>query len=107
MRAIYDVNDVHDGRRCNIVFMFERRNKCIRMFAKSQISSAIAESWKKQKTSNVVLSFIVCLNQNRSALVSDLLSYNSLYVCQLHKEKSLSMWARDLIFFTTDLQKVN
>ena len=46
------------------------------------IFSAMAESWKKLKTSNVVSSFIVCLNGNRSALVCDLLSYNSLFVSQ-------------------------
>ena len=34
---------------------------------------------QKLKTSNVVPSFIVCSNRNRSALVRDLLSYNSLF----------------------------
>ena len=67
----------------------------------------MAEIWKKLKTSNVVSSFIVCLNRNRSALVRDLLSYNSLFVGQLYKDKSLMLQARDLIFFTTDLQTVN
>ena len=28
-------------------------------------------------------------------------------VCQLYEDKSLALRARDLIFFTTDLQKVN
>ena len=42
----------------------------------------MAESWKKLKTSNVVSSLNVCSNQNRSALVGDLLSYNSLFVGQ-------------------------
>ena len=51
---------------------------------------------KKLKT----LSFIVCSNQNRSALVRDLLSYNSLFVSQLYEDKSA-------VFFTTDLQTVN
>ena len=51
--------------------------------------SAMAESWKKLKTSKVFLVFIVCLNRNRSALVRELLSNNSLFVGQ--------------IFFTTDL----
>ena len=38
----------------------------------------MAESWKKLKTSNVFLLFIVYSNLNRSALVRDLLSDNSL-----------------------------
>ena len=66
----------------------------------------MAESWKKLKTSNVVPSFIVCLNWNRSlrsALVRDLLSYNKLFVGQLYEDKSLVLRARDWIFFTTDL----
>ena len=67
----------------------------------------MAESWKKWKTSNVFLSFIVCSNQNRSALVRELLSNNSLFVSQLYEDKSLTLRARDLIFFTTDLQTVN
>ena len=61
------------------------------------------ESWKKLKTSNVSLSFIVGKNRNRSALVLDLLSNNSLFVGQLYKDKLLALPARDLIFFTTDL----
>ena len=67
----------------------------------------MTESWKKLKTSNVVSSFIVCSNRNRSALVRDLLSYNSLFVVQLYEDKSFAMRARDLIFFTTDLHTVN
>ena len=47
------------------------------------------KGWKKLKTSNVFSSFIVCKNRNRSAPVRELLR------------------ARDLIFFTTDLQAVN
>ena len=69
--------------------------------------SAMAESWKKLKTSNVFSSCIVCLNQNRSAIVRELLSNNSLFVRQLYEDKSLALHARDLIFFTTDLQTVN
>ena len=65
----------------------------------------MAESWKKLKTSNVFLSFIVC--SNRSAPVRELLSNNSLFVSQLYEDKSLALLARDLIFFTTDLQTVN
>ena len=65
----------------------------------------MAESWKKLKTSNVL--FIVCLNPNRSALVRDLLSYNSLFVGQLYEDISLALHARDLIIFTTDLQTLN
>ena len=67
----------------------------------------MAESWKKPKTLNVFSSFIVCLNRNRSALVRELLSNNSLFGGQLYKDKSLSLRAPDLIFFTTDLQTVN
>ena len=59
------------------------------------------------KTSNVVLSFIVCSNRNRSALLHDLSSYNSLFLGQLYEDKSLALHARDLICFTTDLQAVN
>ena len=44
--------------------------------------SAVAESWKLE-TSNVFLLFIVCSNRNRSALVGELLSNNSLFVGQL------------------------
>ena len=69
--------------------------------------SAMAESWKKLKTSNVFSSFTVCYNRNRSATVRELLSNNSLIVGQLYDNKSLALRARDLIFFTTDLQTVN
>ena len=44
---------------------------------------------------------------NRSALVRELLCNNSLFVGQLYEDKSLALRARDLIFFTTDLQTVN
>ena len=67
----------------------------------------MAESWKKLKTSNVFSSFIVCQNRNRSAPVRELLSNNSLFVGQLYEDKSLALRARDLIFFTSDLQTVN
>ena len=42
-----------------------------------------------------------------SAPVRELLSNNSLLVGKLYKDKSLALRARDLIFFTTDLQTVN
>ena len=67
----------------------------------------MAESLKKLRTSNLLSSFIVCSNRNRSAIVRELLSNNSLYVGQLYDDKSLALRARDLIFFTTDLQTVN
>ena len=67
----------------------------------------MAESWKKLKTSNLFSSFIVCSNRNRTALVRELLSNISLFVGQLYDDKSLALPARDLIFFTTDLQTVN
>ena len=59
------------------------------------------------KTSNLFLSFIVSSNRNRSALARELLCNNSLFVGQLYEDKSLALRARDLIFFTTDLQTVN
>ena len=64
----------------------------------------MAGSWKKLKTSNVFSMFIVCLNRNRSAPVREKSSNNSLFVSQLYEDKSLALRARDLIFFTTDLQ---
>ena len=63
--------------------------------------------WKKLITSNVSSLFFVCLNRNRSALVRELLSNNSLFVSQLYEDKSLALHARDLIFLTTDLLTVN
>ena len=69
--------------------------------------SAMAESLKKLKTSNLFSSFIVSSNRNRSALVRELLCNNSLFVGHLYEDKSLALRARDLIFFTTDLQTVN
>ena len=67
----------------------------------------MAESRKKLKTSNLFSSFIVSSNQNRSALVRELLCNDSLFVGELYEDKSLARSARDLIFFTTDLQTVN
>ena len=67
----------------------------------------MAKSSKKLKSLNVFSLFIVCSNRNRSALVRELLSNNSLFVGQLFEDKSLALRARDLIFFTTDLQTVN
>ena len=69
--------------------------------------SAMAESWKNLKTSKQFSSFIVSSNRNRLALVCELLCNNSLFVGQLYEDKSLALHARDLIFFTTDLQTVN
>ena len=66
---------------------------------------AMAEGWNKLKTSNLFSASIVSSNRNRSALVRELLCNNSLFVGQLYEDKSLR--ARDLIFFTTDLQTVN
>ena len=67
----------------------------------------MAESWKNLKTSNVFSSFIVCFNLNRSAIVRELLSNNSLFVVQLYEDKSLALRACDVISFTTNLQTVN
>ena len=84
----------------------------MQMFAKQSdvwryFFSAMAESWKKLKTSSLFSSFIMSSNRNRSALVRELLRNNSLFVGQLYEDKSLALRARDLIFFTTDLQTVN
>ena len=68
--------------------------------------SAMAESWKKLKASNLFSSFIVSSNRNRSALVPELFCNNSLFVGQLYEDKSLALRACDLIFFTTDIQTV-
>ena len=51
--------------------------------------NAMAESWKKLKTSNVFSSFIMCKSRNRSDVVCELLSNNSLFVGQLYEDKSL------------------
>ena len=67
----------------------------------------MAASWKKMKTSYVFSSFIVCKNPNRSALVCELLSNNSLFVGQMIEDNSHVLHVRYLIFFTTDLQTVN
>ena len=67
----------------------------------------MVESWKKLKTSNLFSSFIVSSNQNRSALVRELVCNNSLFGGQLYEDKSLVLHARVLIFFTTDLKTVN
>ena len=61
----------------------------------------------KLKASTVFLPFDVCKNRNRSALMSQLLSNNSMFVVQLYEDKSRALRARDLIFFTIDLQTVN
>ena len=61
----------------------------------------MAESSKKLKSSDLILTFLVSSNRNKSALVREL------FVGQLYEDKSLALRARDLIFFTTDLQTVN
>ena len=66
----------------------------------------MAESWKKLKTSNVFSSFSVFKNRNRSAILRELLTNNSLFVGQLYEDKSLGLRSRDLIFFTTDLSEL-
>ena len=63
----------------------------------------MAESWKKLKTSNAFSSFIV----NKSALVRELLSNNSLFVSHLYEDKPLTLHARNLIFSADDLQTMN
>ena len=61
------------------------------MFAKQSdvwrdFLSAMAESWKKLKTSNLFSSFIGSSNRNRSALVLELSCNNSLFVGQLYED---------------------
>ena len=58
----------------------------------------MAESWKKLKTSNLFSPFIVCSNRNRSALVRELLSNNSLFVGQLYEDKSLALQKNRVIY---------
>ena len=43
------------------------------------------------------LSFIECLKRNRSVLVQELLSNNSLFVGQLYEDKSFTLHALDLL----------
>ena len=62
---------------------------------------------EKLRTLNLFSSFIVYSNQNRSALVRELLSNNSLFVNQLYDDKLRALRTTDLIFFTTELQTVN
>ena len=61
----------------------------------------MADSSKKLKSSDFILTFLVSSNRNKSALVRELC------VGQLYEDKSLALRARDLTFFTTDLQTVN
>ena len=58
-------------------------------------------SWKNVNDTTVFKSYLVCYNRNGSALVRELVSVS----CK--KIKSLTIRARDLISFTTDLQTVN
>ena len=51
---------------------------------------------------NVKNSFSSLVRNEIYRSVSDLLSKNSLFVCQLSKDKSLPLRARDSIFLTTD-----
>ena len=72
-------------RRCNVVLTVEHRNEYMENFRKQvgfwrDFFIAIVESSKKMKSSNVTVSFIVCSNRNISALVPEMLSYNSLFV---------------------------
>ena len=75
-------------RRWNVVLTIERRYKYMKTFAKQSsfwrdFFSAMAESSKKLKSSNVFSLCIVCSNRNKSVLVRELLSNNSLFVGKL------------------------
>ena len=50
---------------------------------------------------------LLCVRIEIDQFSSELLSNSSLFVGQLYEDKSLALCARDLIFFTTDLQTVN
>ena len=63
----------------------------------------MTESSRKLKSSNLFSLLIVCSNQNKSTLMREVLTINSLLVDQLNENKSLALRARDLIFFTIDL----
>ena len=65
MRALADVSCCRVVRRCNVVFMLERRYIFMLMYATQSnywrdLFSAMAESLKNLKTSNMFASFIVC-----------------------------------------------
>ena len=84
-------SDLCNGtRRCHVILTIENRNEYMENFRKQfgfwrDFFIAIVESSKKMKSSNVTLSFVVCTNRNISALVREMLSYNSLFVGQLSK----------------------
>ena len=65
MMSIDTANDVNRGvRRCNVVFTLERLYIIMKTYATQSnywrdFFSAMAESWKKLKASNVFSSFIV------------------------------------------------
>ena len=105
-------NDISHGvRRCNVVLTLEKQNKFMLTFAKVKILAEFLQSKGKKLEESLDFKcvFVVyCLfNRNRSALVHDLLSNNSLFVGQIYEDISLALLARDLIFFTTDRQTLN
>ena len=54
-------NDViHGVRRCNVVLRLKDVTNTCKGMRHSLTTDAMAESWKKLKTSNVFSSFIVC-----------------------------------------------
>ena len=55
----------------------------------------------------VLTTHLRMLNRNRSGLLREFFSNNSLFVGQLYEDKSLMLCTHGLIFFTTDLQTVN
>ena len=70
---------------------------CKRMRPSLSIGGSSSVQWRR----------VALYLRNRSAPVRELLSNNSLFVRQLYEDKSLALRARDLIFFTADLQTVN
>ena len=68
------------------------RNTCERMRNSPAIAGFL--QCNDGKTSNVFSSFFVCSNRNRSAVVHELLSNNSLFVVQLYEDKSPALQSR-------------
>ena len=80
-----------------------------RMRRSLSIGESSSVQWRKvEKAEDFKCVFVVyCALDNRSAIVRELLSNNSLFVGHLYEVKLLALRACDLIFLSTDLQTVN
>ena len=91
-------------------FLSQQRKKCMLTAALVNTVGGISlcddEKLEESEGYNYFFVIFYVLELNRSALVRDLLSNKSQFVDQLKEDKSLALHARDLIFFTTDLQSV-